>query len=187
MVSLLGAVQVVYTLIFLVAPRFLYKGTVWLKASPWIISTAGLFIIFLLAETPSFEKYIYCISGLLAHLAQFFICIMETETPISFLLKPFEKVMVPNLLGKINLSDPNADLNTIFGPPVQVSSQIPGQRSAIVRYGSQAIKKNKYPLAQSLIQVPLPSYQQQQQLSAQNPPSYSNQIQNENTAVDFKK
>ena len=48
--------------------------------------------------------------------------------------------MIPNLLAKMDLSDPNARLDTIYGPPVTIPSGISGQRPTVIRYGSQAIR-----------------------------------------------
>lgn len=42
------------------------------------------------------------------------------------------------MLAKIDLTDPNANLETAYGPPVQVPSPIHGQAPTIIRYGSQA-------------------------------------------------
>lgn len=164
------------------APRFLYKGSIiWLKASPWIISSATLFGFFLFASRDkSPEIYAHCILGFLIQLIQFIVCIIKSETPVSFLLKPFENEVTPNLLGSINLSDPNADLNSIFGPPVSVPSGVPGQRSPIVRYGSQAVKSGKGKQYQANASANYSST-----FASQSPPSYPVET-NSNSASSSK-
>lgn len=59
---------------------------------------------------------------------------------MSFLFVPYEMERVPNLLANIDLTDPNASLEMLYGPPVVVPSGIAGQSPAIIRYGSQAIR-----------------------------------------------
>lgn len=48
--------------------------------------------------------------------------------------------MIPNLLAKIDLTDPNAQLETVYGTPVTIPSSVTGQRPAVIRYGSQAVR-----------------------------------------------
>lgn len=178
----LALIHAFYTIFLLVAPRFLFKGTVWLKSSPWIITSTSLFALYFFMEARTIEKLFYCIMGFLLQLIQFIVCIMEPETPVSFVFKPFEKEMLPNLLGNINLSDPNAELNTLFGPPVRVSSNVPGQRSAIVRYGSQAVKSHtRVQVQQSAndYSASPPFY------SPQTPPSYQTQTEDSYSQINF--
>ena len=94
-------------------------------------------------------KYCYCFLGFLLQLVQYIVCVLQEETKISFIFKPFERRMIPNLLEKIDLSDPNARLDIIYGPAITVPSNIPGQRPAVVRYGSQAVKiQSQVPIQQ---------------------------------------
>jgi uncharacterized membrane protein YcgQ (UPF0703/DUF1980 family) len=133
-------IHLLYTATLLLAPRFLYRGTVWIKTLPWIISSACLFTVFFFINSYSVFGYIYCILGFILQLIQYIVCVLQEEPKISFIFKPFEKQMIPNFLAKIDLTDPNSRLDTIFGPPLAIPSSIPGQSPAIIRYGSQAVK-----------------------------------------------
>lgn len=101
---------------------------------------------------------VYCTSVFIIQLIQFIICVIPEETPISFLFKPYNKVMVPNLLAKIDLLNPNADLDSIFGPPVMIPSGIAGQQPTIIRYGSQATNVSLN-ISQPIISTPQPQPQ----------------------------
>ena len=82
----------------------------------------------------------YSVIGFALQLLQYVICVIETENDLSIVFKPFEKCYLPNSLAKIDLSDPNAALDSYFGPPVSIPSVISGQRPVLIRYGSQATK-----------------------------------------------
>lgn len=143
-------IHLFYTFTLLLAPRYLYRGVAWIKAAPWIISGFGLLTMYFYMNPSSVFLYIVCIFGFLLQVTQFIACVLPKETEISFIFKPFEKRMIPNLLAKIDLTNPNARLDTIYGPPLTIPSSITGQCPAIVRYGSQAVK----------IQQPQPIQQQ---------------------------
>ena len=117
---------------------------------------------------------------------------------------------VTNMLAQIDLTDPNAKLESAFGPPVKVASPIPGQEPTIVRYGSQArnvlhqqpievpSEKSAYS-ANSASVSPSPVYAQTPQFAqydSMSPPSYESTlpsyesiptIPNEKSQYDIKK
>lgn len=134
-----------FTIALLIAPRFLYKGYVWLKAAPWIISSLTLFFFYYCMTLKGSLNIAYIIVGGVLQVTQFVFCVLPWETPVSFLFKPFEMVLVPNMMAGINLNDPNFALDSIYGPALQVPSTIPGQKPVTIRYGSQATKIPQYP------------------------------------------
>ena len=187
-------IHLFYTAILLLAPRFLFRGIVWIKAIPWIISSASLFIIYLFMNPSGLFKYCYCFLGFLLQLVQYIVCVLQEETKISFIFKPFERRMIPNLLEKIDLSDPNARLDTIYGPAITIPSKIPGQRPAVVRYGSQAVKiQPQIPIQQqdqsdAYFQPSTPSVSVTEKLPpAYAPPIYEATINSENISFNYDK
>lgn len=134
-------VHFVYTIVLLVAPRFLYRGTVWLKTSPWILSSLGVSVILCCFIKFSLSRLITCASLSFLQILQYSICVTELEQPISFLFKPFEKKIILNFLAKVNLTNQNFNLDDYFGPPIIIPSTYPGQSPSIIRYGSQANPK----------------------------------------------
>jgi len=98
------------------------------------------------------------------------------------------------MLSKIDLSDPNANLETAFGPPVQVPSPIAGQAPTVIRYGSQARNVLLQQPAEVLVESPLgqvpasPSPSEKQSINSTSapfaqtpqfsPPAYSGSIDN---------
>lgn len=118
------------------------------------------------------------------------------------------------MLAQIDLTDPNAKLESAFGPPVKVASPIPGQEPTIVRYGSQArnvlhqqpieipSEKSSYSYSVNSASVspsPSPVYAQTPQFAqfdSISPPSYEStlpsyesipSIPNEKSQYDIKK
>lgn len=192
MVIFLAMVHFFYTSIMVAAPRFLYRGLSWLKALPWIVSSASLFATFLLLDEHPIWVWVACSAAFLIQLVQFIVCVIKKETAISFLFKPFEKVLVQSLLAKIDYKNPNSGLDSFFGPPIVIKSVIPGQAPSIVRYGSQAAATIGKPNTDnSIINIneeqfasekpafapadfPMPPPQSQQdELPAYQPPEYS--------------
>jgi hypothetical protein len=169
-------IHLFFTISLCVAPRFLFKGPVWLKALPWIISSGTLFALFgLMTKFSRAWDLAYIIVGFGFQMVQFVVCVLPVETPISFLLKPFVMVKVPNLMGKINLNDPNFALDSVYGPPLKVPSEIAGQNPITIRYGSQAIQMPQYHKA--------PSYTDSvdQMASSEAPPNYEFVVPSENS------
>ena len=83
-------------------------------------------------------KLIYCVSGFALQFLQFLVCVIPIESFLAAIFKPFCVLKVRNMLSKIDLIDPNAKLESAFGPAIRVASPISGQEPTIIRYGSQA-------------------------------------------------
>lgn len=87
--------------------------------------------------------------------------------------------MIINLLAKIDLGDPNTGLGTIYGPPITIPSTIPGQRPAVIRYGSQAVKiQPQFPIQQmhqatAFFQPSTPAAATSVSVSEEFPPAYT--------------
>ena len=182
-------IHIVYTFVFLLAPRFLYRGKVWLKTLPWIISSFGLFLNYYFFQKLSGLKLIYCIFWVFLQSLQYIVCVLSSESALEVVFKPFSMTKVPNMLSNIDLTDPNANLESAFGPPIKVPSPIFGQAPTISRYGSQArnVIQNGVEIRMTdnvqqgspLVQLsapsasPLPPFAQTPQAS---PPVYSNNL-----------
>lgn len=162
----------------------MYRGLVWLKISPWIISGLGTSALYVIYGEPDIWRIIYVCLASIVQVAQYITFIIEYDIPISFLLKPFERLVIPNMLAKFQLGDPNANLDACFGPVIVLPSKDLTKGPVLIRYGSQAVS-NLAPQIPTYKDVPQPTpihqyNQPQPQPQPQlQPPQYQNQYENQ--------
>lgn len=111
------------------------------------------------------------------------------------MFKPFERRKIPNLLAKFDLTDPNAKLETVFGPPISIPSIFPGQEALTIRYGSQALKvqpqqslnEKQFVTSSSTVPNELPpAYSPPEHETSTNSSSY-NSLTDDKSQYDIKK